>query len=126
MMENVAERILLFLEKNTSSVTYQEDVKMDQEFGSICCLQKHNNWQVMNGDQSVGSLRYDVIKMLVRGSQFPHALCLHVCNGSQEFHVYSKKGWVSFHPDEDTLVITIGDQLQVILMDGHFKMLFFT
>ncbi|CAN4086869.1 unnamed protein product [Withania somnifera] len=50
--------------------------------------------------------------MLIRGSEFPHALCLHVCNGCSEFHVYSKKGWVSFQPGKDSLIVTIGDLLQ--------------
>ncbi|CAI9114208.1 OLC1v1014872C1 [Oldenlandia corymbosa var. corymbosa] len=120
MMESMAEKILQLLEQNTySSVTSNwEEVKKEdhhhQEFSSICCLQKHNNWQVMmNGDQSESSLRYDVIRMLVRGAEFPHALCVHVFNGAQEFHVYSKKGWVSFHPDQDSLIITIGDHLKV-------------
>lgn len=109
-MEHVAAKILVFLEQSTSPLA-REDVKQDREFDSVCCLHKH--WQIANGDESVNSLRYDVIRMLVRGSEFPHALCLHVCNGSEEFHVYSKKGWVSFRPDQDALVVTIGDQLQV-------------
>ncbi|CAN4089014.1 unnamed protein product [Withania somnifera] len=50
--------------------------------------------------------------MFIRGSEFPHALCLHVSNGCSEFHVYSKKGWVSFQPDKDSLIITNGDLLQ--------------
>ncbi|KAL3511746.1 hypothetical protein ACH5RR_024463 [Cinchona calisaya] len=109
-MENVAAEILLFLEQSTKSPLAKEDVKQDREFGSICYLHKH--WQIRNEDQSVNSLRYDVIRMLVKGSEFPHALCFHVCNGSEEFHVYSKKGWVSFRPDQDALVVTFGDQLQ--------------
>jgi hypothetical protein len=38
-----------------------------------------------------------VIRMLIRGTDFSHALCLHVCDGASEFHVSSKKGWVSFN-----------------------------
>lgn len=108
-IENVATEILLFLGRSTSPLAW-EYVKQDREFGSICYL--HKNWQIKNEDQSDNSLRYDVIRMLVRGSEFSHALCLHVCIGSEEFHVYSKKGWVSFHPDQQALIVTIGDQLQ--------------
>lgn len=54
-----------------------------------------------------------VIRMLIRGTDFSHALCLHVCDGASEFHVYSKKGWVSFNPDKGALIITAGDQIQV-------------
>jgi hypothetical protein len=38
----------------------------------------------------------------------------HICDGSSQFHVYSKKGWVSFCPDKDVLIVTIGDQTQVL------------
>ena len=38
----------------------------------------------------------------------------HICDGSSKFHVYSKKGWVSFCPDKDVLIITVGDQTQVL------------
>jgi len=39
---------------------------------------------------------------------------LHICDGSSQFHVYSKKGWVSFCPDKDALIVTVGDQTQVL------------
>ncbi|XP_027124960.1 protein DMR6-LIKE OXYGENASE 2 [Coffea arabica] len=110
-IENVAVTALEFLEQNTSTIT-RENVKQDPEFGPICYLHKHNG-HIINGDQSVNSvLRYDVIRMLVRGSEFPHAICLHICDGAEEFHVYSKKGWASFCPDQGTIIITTGDQLQ--------------
>ncbi|GER52109.1 2-oxoglutarate (2OG) and Fe(II)-dependent oxygenase superfamily protein [Striga asiatica] len=41
-------------------------------------------------------------------------------SGSTNFHVYSKKGWFSFCPNEDSIVITIGDRLQV-WSGGEYK-----
>jgi hypothetical protein len=109
-IEHVGEQILGFLLQQSSLQTTHEIE--DREYGlPICYLHRHSG--VTTEDQSVNSLRYDVIRMLIRGSEFPHALCLHLCNGAEEFHVYSKKGWISFHPDRDSLVITIGDKLQV-------------
>ncbi|CAJ2663826.1 flavanone 3-dioxygenase 2 isoform X2 [Trifolium pratense] len=37
-----------------------------------------------------------------------------------KFHVYSKKSWLSFCPEQGALVITAGDQIQV-LSGGHYK-----
>ncbi|GKE50477.1 1-aminocyclopropane-1-carboxylate oxidase 5-like protein, partial [Tanacetum coccineum] len=71
-------------------------------------------------DEYKDSFRYDVIRMLIRGSEHKHALSFHVCDGSSEFHVYSKKGWVSFLPDKHALVVTIGDQMQT-WSQGKYK-----
>ncbi|CAK9174557.1 unnamed protein product [Ilex paraguariensis] len=114
VMEKMAEQILLVLQNNSArKSTYKHGTVHDQEHvGSLCYLYKH--CRNILGDQCiVSSLRYDVIRMLIRGSSESHALCFHLCDGSSEFHVYSKKGWVSFCPDENAIVITFGDQLQV-------------
>lgn len=129
-IEEVGRKILSFLMQQNSTKTKETEAEEETEnyrepssyanVNSICYLHKHNSRSkvILTEDhhhhQSVNSLRYDVIRMLIRGSEFPHALCLHFCNGAEEFHVYSKKGWVSFHPNSDSLVITIGDKLQVI------------
>ncbi|KAK2971135.1 hypothetical protein RJ640_008559 [Escallonia rubra] len=113
-IENVAGSLLQVLQQiNQRRWTINKNVTMQEEEldGPICHLYKHCR-NMPTDDQSTSSLKYDVIRTLVRGSEYSHALCLHVCRGSSEFHVYSKKGWVSFHPDEDALVITIGDKLQ--------------
>ncbi|KAL8458354.1 hypothetical protein ACS0TY_036025 [Phlomoides rotata] len=78
--------------------------------GKVCYIQKH--CRKMEEELSENSLRYDVIRMLIRGCEFPHALSLHVWSGSSDFHVYSKKGWVSFTPAQDSIVVTVGDELQ--------------
>lgn len=115
-IQDVGKKVLAFLLQQNSIIkttTRQTDEDHGSYANSICYLHKHSRVVVVTEDlQSVNSLRYDVIRMLIRGSEFPHALCLHVCNGAEEFHVYSKKGWVSFHPNSDSLVITIGDKLQ--------------
>lgn len=89
--------------------------------GTLCCLYK-NSQNFVNDDNNE-SLRHEVIRMLVRRNDHSHALCLHFCGGSNEFHVYSKKGWVSFIPQKDALVITIGDQIQVNLICDHLASL---
>lgn len=129
-IEEVGRKILAFLMQQNSTATKETETEEETEnhrepssyanVNSICYLHKHNSRSkvILTEDHhhhpSVNSLRYDVIRMLIRGSEFPHALCLHFCNGAEEFQVYSKKGWVSFHPNSDSLVITIGDKLQVI------------
>nr|GEV00821.1 1-aminocyclopropane-1-carboxylate oxidase 5-like [Tanacetum cinerariifolium] len=81
------------------------------------CLNADN---LSNDDEYMDLLSYDVIWMLLIGSEHKHALCFHVCDGSSEFHVYSKKGWVSFSTDKHALVVTIGDQRQT-WSEGKYK-----
>ncbi|KAL2243296.1 UNVERIFIED_CONTAM: hypothetical protein Sindi_0447600 [Sesamum indicum] len=114
-MEEVATKILVFLQQHSLRKLSPENGLADDQqeaAGNVCCIQKH--CRKTDSEQSENSLRYDVIRMLIRGSEFPHALCLHVCGGSSDFHVYSKKGWVSFCPAQDSLVVTVGEKLQVI------------
>uniref|UniRef100_A0A2C9UY62 Non-haem dioxygenase N-terminal domain-containing protein n=3 Tax=Manihot esculenta TaxID=3983 RepID=A0A2C9UY62_MANES len=108
-MENVAEKIMQIVRENSERKTmYGGDILQGQDLvGSVCYVCKHRN------NRRANYLGYDVIKMLIRGTDYSHALCLHICDGSSEFHVYSKKGWVSFSPDKDALVVTAGDQIQV-------------
>ncbi|KAL3840858.1 hypothetical protein ACJIZ3_025449 [Penstemon smallii] len=109
-IEEIGVKILIFLFAKENGMSMEEGVG-----GKLCYIHK----QYCRRDESENSLKYDVIRMLIRGSEFPHALCLHICSGSTEFHVYSKKGWVSFCPNQDSVVVTVGDKLQVI----HFKIL---
>ena len=88
------------------------------EVGTLCCVYKHRR------DNSVSSsLKYDVIRMLIRGTDYSHSLCFHVCNGSSHFHLYSKKTWLSFCPQPAALIVTAGDQTQVSLI--HTFLFFF-
>ncbi|GJS86787.1 1-aminocyclopropane-1-carboxylate oxidase 5-like protein [Tanacetum coccineum] len=124
-IESICGMILEFLLKNTSSrksgLDYDEG-NVNQIAGSVCYLYRHHKDLNTNPKDSehTSSLRYDMIRMLIRGSEHSHTLCLHVCDGLSEFHVYSKKGRVSFCPEKDALVITIGDQLQK-WSDGKYK-----
>lgn len=119
-MEHKGGRILQFLQQNiTPRKLIHENGEMQEQFGelpanSICYLHKHKG-SIKGDEEYMNTLKYDVIRMLIRGSEFPHSLCLHVSNGCSEFHVYSKKGWVSFQPDKNSLIVTIGDLLQVII-----------
>ncbi|KAF2301168.1 hypothetical protein GH714_020601 [Hevea brasiliensis] len=116
-MENVAEKILQVLRENSQKkTTYGEDIMQGLDLvGSVCYLYKHKH------DHRANSLGYDVIRMLIRGIDYSHALCLHICDGSSEFHVYSKKGWVSFSPDKDAIVVTVGDQTQMVELENTYK-----
>ncbi|KAM3380173.1 gibberellin 2-beta-dioxygenase 4 isoform X1 [Capsicum galapagoense] len=123
-MEDIARKILQFLQQNTPKKLIDDlgdemQEKGDLPVASICYLHKHKG--SLKGDEEyINTLKYDVIRMLIRGSEFPHALCLHVSNGCSEFHVYSKKGWISFQPDKDSLIVTIGDLLQT-WSGGQYK-----
>ncbi|GLU22292.1 hypothetical protein SLE2022_383800 [Rubroshorea leprosula] len=116
-IEKIAEKILLVF-RESSWVYEDERSHGEEQVGPMCYVYKHG--QNVSGEERKSSLRYDVIRMLIRGIDYSHALCLHVCVGSSEFHVYSKKGWVSFCPDKDALVITVGDQIQA-LSGGQYK-----
>ncbi|XP_073148041.1 flavanone 3-dioxygenase 2 [Henckelia pumila] len=117
-IEEVAAKILRFLQHNTlKNICHKNEQETIPRKG--CYIHKHSRKTGL-GDDPEKSLSYDVIRMLIKGSESPHALCLHLCNGSTDFHVYSKKGWVSFCPNQDSLVITIGDKLQA-WSEGQYK-----
>ncbi|KAL4308394.1 hypothetical protein GQ457_01G039600 [Hibiscus cannabinus] len=110
-IEKVAEKILFVFRE--SYPQHQVMMKGQDSIGSACYVHKH-------GGNVAGDKWYDVIKMLIRGIDYSHALCLHISDGSSEFHVYSKKGWVSFRPDNHALVVTVGDEIQA-LSGGELK-----
>ncbi|CAN0858774.1 hypothetical protein LINGRAHAP2_LOCUS7453 [Linum grandiflorum] len=101
----------------------EEDKDHDNKLGRIaefstCYVRKHR--RNVPAERWERSLRYDVIKMLIRGTDHSHALCFHICNALSEFHVYSKQGWISFSPEKDALIVTIGDQIQA-MSNGEFR-----
>ncbi|KAJ7011887.1 hypothetical protein D5086_001704 [Populus alba] len=122
-IEKVARKILQILHENCPRKSMNGNDMMQRQdlIGSVCCLYKHG--RNFLADQWAGSLGYDVMRMLIRGTDYSHALCLHICDGSSEFHVYSKKGWVSFCPDKDALIVTVGDRAQV-WSGGQYKHVF--
>ncbi|KAL5576931.1 hypothetical protein UlMin_018630 [Ulmus minor] len=117
-MDKVAEKILPIFVKNPERKYFHGNEIT--EHGTPCCLYKHNQNDVVSDAKLANSLKHEVIRMLIRRNDYSHALCLHVCDGSSEFHVYSKKGWVSFIPHKDALVVTIGDQIQA-WSGGQYK-----
>ncbi|PSS17957.1 Flavonol synthase/flavanone 3-hydroxylase [Actinidia chinensis var. chinensis] len=117
-MEKVAGKIFSILKEHHTMRKPIHGNGMTQLPGSICYLYKHGS--NVNGDEWIRSLRYDVMRMLIRGSDDSHSLCLHLCDRSSEFHVYSKKGWGSFCPQKDAIVVTLGDQIQA-WSGGKFK-----
>lgn len=115
-IEKAGKKFVEILEKKFNREWKYEEQgrrKEQEQVGSVCYLYKHCH--SLPEDQNRGgssSLKYEVIRMLIRGSEYPHALCFHICQGSSEFHLYSKKGWLTFCPNKDALVVTVGDQLQ--------------
>ncbi|KAJ6377133.1 hypothetical protein OIU76_026161 [Salix suchowensis] len=109
---NLAAKILQVLQENCPRKSkYGNDMKPKQDLiSSVCCLYKHTRG--VPTDRGAISMGYDAFRMLIRGTDSSHALCLHLCDGSSQFHVYSKKGWVSFCPDKDALIVTVGDLTQ--------------
>ncbi|XP_043706077.1 jasmonate-induced oxygenase 1 [Telopea speciosissima] len=119
-IEEVAIRVLQVLsgrnlEKSTNGT---ESLEGQENVGSICCLYRHCRNNAAN--QWLSSLKSDIIRMLIKGSDYSHALCVHICEGASDFHVYSKKGWMSFCPEKDAIIVTIGDQLQA-WSGGRYK-----
>lgn len=115
IIEKIAEIILEFLLKNSPKSGFDNDGASEKQIGgSICYVHRHHPDlnKFRNDNLHTNSLRYDMIRMLIRGSEHSHTLCFHVCHGSSEFQVYSKRGWVTFLHEKDALVITIGDLLQ--------------
>ncbi|GMN37143.1 hypothetical protein TIFTF001_006566 [Ficus carica] len=129
-IEKVGEKVLSVFLKDPpkKSIDGNEMLWLQgHETGTLCCLYKnsrHVGSDIIGGGGGGGgggdSLRHEVIRMLIRRNDHSHALCLHFCGGSSDFHVYSKKGWVSFTPEKDALVITIGDQMQT-WSGGQYK-----
>ncbi|XP_021765339.1 1-aminocyclopropane-1-carboxylate oxidase-like [Chenopodium quinoa] len=111
-MEKIAKEIMLILNENYSNLP---NSNLDD---CVCHIYKHPH--DVSADQCLSSLRYDVIRMMIKRSDYSHAVSLHVCDGSSEFHVYSKKGWISFTPLENALIVTAGDQLQA-WSGGRYK-----
>ena len=113
-IEKVAEKILpVIFEDFPKGCADSGEMIRGHELGTLCCVYKHSRDNMLG--QWANTLKYDVIRMLIRGTVYSHSLCLHVCDGSSEFHVYSKKGSLSFFPEEGAILITGGDQIQVNL-----------
>lgn len=124
-IEKVSGKILFVLKENSSeNLRFGNDIIPEHEdTGTVCHIYKHH--KNASSDRGGGSLRYDVIRMLIRGFDCSHSLCLHICNGSSEFHIYSKRGWISFSPDKDSFLVTIGDQMQVTLQFQNSLTIFY-
>ncbi|XP_061358366.1 1-aminocyclopropane-1-carboxylate oxidase 4 [Gastrolobium bilobum] len=122
-IEMVAKEILPVILKNVQrNFACDADADMTHhghDLGTLCCVYKHRPAD-SSIDRWVNCLNYDVIRMLIKGADYSHSLCLHVCDGSSEFHLYSKKSWLSFCPEEGALIITCGDQIQILSV-GHYK-----
>ncbi|KAK9666052.1 hypothetical protein RND81_14G156300 [Saponaria officinalis] len=115
-IEKVAKDIILLLiSDEDSSSLIGKNVHVND---STCHIYKHPHDVTI--DQCIRSLRYDVIRMMIRRRDYSHALSFHICDGSSEFQVYSKKGWTSFIPLENALVVTCGDQIQA-WSNGRYK-----
>ena len=124
-IENIAKDIMLILDDinfipnvSLNGEEHEDDDhhnnnKMNND---SCVCHIYKNPHDVAADECITALRYDVIRMMIKGSDYSHALAFHVCDESSEFHVYSKKGWISFVPLQNSLIVTAGDLIQVILL----------
>ncbi|QCE02317.1 Isopenicillin N synthase-like [Vigna unguiculata] len=119
-MEKLMSRIEMVGMKMLGVILKKKSAEFEggNEKGNVCCIYKHGGDNTK--DAWANSLKYDVIRMLIRGTDYSHSLCFHLCNGSSQFHVYSKKSWLSFFPHPGALIVTAGDQIQM-LSGGEYK-----
>ncbi|XP_068639007.1 jasmonate-induced oxygenase 4-like [Aristolochia californica] len=118
-IEKVAGRVTQSLIEASGTKSCEDGQSCEEMANPVLCLYKHG--RNIPENRELSALKSDVIRMLIRRSDYPHALCIHACNGASEFHVYSSRiGWMSFSPDKEALLVTIGDQMQV-WTDGLFK-----
>ncbi|KAI3943122.1 hypothetical protein MKW92_035354 [Papaver armeniacum] len=119
-IQKIAAKILRVLSESNTLIRRElakENTNLTNKDGLVCCMYKHCknvNLDIGNARLCENSLKSDVIQMLVKGSDYSHALSVHVFDASSsDFNLYSKKGWVSFCPSRNALVVTVGDQIQV-------------
>ncbi|XP_010417796.1 PREDICTED: uncharacterized protein LOC104703471 [Camelina sativa] len=74
----------------------------EEEGVGVCYVKNHDHLN------SKHESKEEAIRMLIRGYDERHSLCLNFCHA--EFHLYSKRGWVSFSPRPDAVVVTLGDE----------------
>ncbi|XP_058074197.1 1-aminocyclopropane-1-carboxylate oxidase 1 [Magnolia sinica] len=118
-IEMVAGKVVQILLENMENRSFHETLQReDDAIGPVLCLYKHG--RKISSGQWVSSLKSDVIRMLIGRSDYSHALCMHLCDGCSDFHFYSKKGWMSFCPNKEAIVVTVGDQIQA-WSDGLYK-----
>ncbi|KAI3845138.1 hypothetical protein MKX03_019805 [Papaver bracteatum] len=118
-IQKIAAKILRVLSESNTLICEElakENTNLTDKDGLVCCMYKHcKNMNLDTGNARLceNSLKSDVIRMLVKGSDYSHALSVHVFDASSsDFNLYSKKGWVSFCPTRNALVVTVGDQIQ--------------
>ncbi|RZC50207.1 hypothetical protein C5167_018631 [Papaver somniferum] len=126
-IQKIAAKILRVLSESNTLIRRElakENTNLTNKDGLFCCMYKHCkniNLDTGNARLCENSLKSDVIRMLVKGSDYSHALSVHVFDASSsDFNLYSKKGWVSFCPSRNALVVTIGDQIQAWSV-GQYK-----
>lgn len=85
-----AERIGKAIREKLGGRSQEEEEEQEEGVG-VCYVKKHDS-QI----ESQGWEEEEAIRMLIRGYDERHSLCLSFCHA--EFHVYSKRGWFSFSP----------------------------
>eukprot|EP00268_Persea_americana_P019344 TRINITY_DN1990_c0_g2_i1.p1 TRINITY_DN1990_c0_g2~~TRINITY_DN1990_c0_g2_i1.p1 ORF type:complete len:384 (-),score=49.41 TRINITY_DN1990_c0_g2_i1:684-1835(-) len=126
-LEQIASKLLQILLENMPPGSCKEMVSSEEEeeeegggaaVAPVLCIYKHGR-NIPSG-KWVSFMQSDIIRMMIQRSDYSHALCLHLCDAASEFHVYSKRGWMSFCPSRDAIVVTVGDQIQEC-SDGLYK-----
>ncbi|KAM0945737.1 putative non-heme dioxygenase domain, isopenicillin N synthase [Dioscorea sansibarensis] len=115
-MEKICNKIMEILKDKNMHVNENGEEKEVNEQVSYLCVHKH----CKVGDQNEGKnynekqekMMMMMLRVLMRSWGCSHGLALHVPSNTSRFQVYFKKGWLSFTPAKNALVLTLGDQLQ--------------
>jgi hypothetical protein len=114
-LEQASTKLLHALQLQQASAA--EPLAKAEANGSLLCIREHRR----SGSSASGGpiSQDDVLRMLVRSSRCSRALALHLCPGASAFHVFSRRGWSRFSPLDGALVVTVGDQPQVMNASCH-------
>jgi len=123
-MEKIANKIgLALLQNDALQDTKPGSSQLTRITGSSAiCLHKHGQRETHDAGGQGGSLKHDILRMLIRSSICSHSFCLHVCRGASRFCVCSKKGCTYFPVKDETIVVTVGDQIQVTVCSVHLQL----
>ncbi|XP_039122885.1 uncharacterized protein LOC120259362 isoform X2 [Dioscorea cayenensis subsp. rotundata] len=121
-MEKICNKIMEILkDKNMHNIEKEVNEQV-----SYFCVHKHcevgdKNYENKNYYKEKHEMMM-MLRVLMRSWGCSHGLALHVPSNATTFQVYFKERWLSFTPNKDALVLTLGDQLQWWLLQAcHWK-----
>lgn len=120
-MEKIANKIVMGLIHNDSFTAKLYSSRSKKiSGGSAISLHIHNR-SIIHDISRDSTLKHDILRTMIRNAICSHFLCLHICHGASRFCAYSKNGWVSFPIQDEAIMATFGDQIQVnYKIDAYF------